>query len=65
MLGTTDPSNSDNLNDGGVVWVGVWTRDVFAIYDNNFFGPWLMIIIKNIILYFIQIRHTDDFPSTN
>ena len=23
-----------------------------------------MIIIKNIILYFIQIRHTDDFPST-
>ena len=23
-----------------------------------------MIIIKTIILYFIQIRHTDDFPST-
>ena len=23
-----------------------------------------MIIIKNIILYFIEIRHTDDFPST-
>ena len=23
-----------------------------------------MIIIKNIILSFIQIRHTDDFPST-
>ena len=23
-----------------------------------------MIIIKNIILYFVQIRHTDDFPST-
>ena len=23
-----------------------------------------MIIIKNSILYFIQIRHTDDFPST-
>ena len=23
-----------------------------------------MIIIKHIILYFIQIRHTDDFPST-
>ena len=23
-----------------------------------------MIIIKIIILYFIQIRHTDDFPST-
>ena len=23
-----------------------------------------MIVIKIIILYFIQIRHTDDFPST-
>ena len=23
-----------------------------------------MIIIKSVILYFIQIRHTDDFPST-
>ena len=23
-----------------------------------------MIIIKIMILYFIQIRHTDDFPST-
>ena len=23
-----------------------------------------MIIIKNIILYFIQIRHTNDFPLT-
>ena len=23
-----------------------------------------MIIIKIIILYFMQIRHTDDFPST-
>ena len=23
-----------------------------------------MIIIKNSILYFIQIRHTDDFPLT-
>ena len=22
-----------------------------------------MIIIKNIILFFLQIRHTDDFPS--
>ena len=23
-----------------------------------------MIIITNIIIYFVQIRHTDDFPST-
>ena len=38
-------------------------RDVFAIYDNNIL-PRLIMIIKIIILYFIQIRHTDDFPST-
>ena len=23
-----------------------------------------MVITRNVILYFIQIRHTDDFPST-
>ena len=39
-------------------------RDVFAIYDNNISPRLIMIIIKNIILYFIQIRYTDDFPST-
>ena len=39
-------------------------RDVFAIYINNIRPRLIMIIIKNIILYFIQIRHTDDFPST-
>ena len=39
-------------------------RDVFAIYDNNIRPRLIMIIIKNIILYFIQIRHTDDLPST-
>ena len=38
--------------------------DVFAIYDNNILPRLIMIIIKVIILYFIQIRHTDDFPST-
>ena len=38
-------------------------RDVFAIYDNNILSRLTMIIIKMIILYFIQIRHTDDFPS--
>ena len=39
--------------------------DVFAIYDNNI-SPSPMIIIKIIILYFIQfqIRHTDNFPPT-
>ena len=39
-------------------------RDVFAIYVNNISPRLIMIIIKIIILYFIQIRHTDDFPST-
>ena len=36
-------------------------RDVFAIYDNDILPKLIMIIIKIIILYFIQIRHTDDF----
>ena len=39
-------------------------RDVFEIYDNNISPRLIIIIIKIIILYFIQIRHTDDFPST-
>ena len=42
----------------------VCVRDVCAIYDNNISPSLLMIIIKIIILYFIQIRHTDDFPPT-
>ena len=36
-------------------------RDVFAIYDNDILPRLIMIIIKIIILYFIQIRHPDDF----
>ena len=36
-------------------------RDVFAIYDNDILPRLIMIIINIIILYFIQIRHTDDF----
>ena len=43
MVGRTDPSNIDNLNGDGGVWVSVCARvcvracvrDVFAIYDNN------------------------------
>ena len=42
----------------------VCVRDVFAIYDDNILPRLIMIIIKIIILYFIRIRHTDDFPST-
>ena len=38
--------------------------DVFEIYDNNILPRLIMIIINIIILYFIQITHTDDFPST-
>ena len=41
----------------------VCVRDVFAIYDENILSRLIMIIIKIIILYFIQIRHTNDFPS--
>ena len=36
-------------------------RDVFAAYDNDILPRLIMIIIKIIIIYFIQIRHTDDF----
>ena len=43
--------------------VNACVRDVFAIYDDNILSRLIMIIIKIIILYFIQIRHTDDFPS--
>ena len=46
------------------VCVRACVRDVFAIYDNNILSRLIIIIIKIIILYFIQIRHTDDFPST-
>ena len=35
-----------------------------VLYDNNISPGLLMIIIKIIILYFIQMRHTDDFPPT-
>ena len=38
-------------------------RDVFAIYDDNILSRLILILIKMIILYVIQIRHTDDFPS--
>ena len=50
---------------GGCVFASVsvcaCVRDVFAIYDNDILPRLIMIIIKIIMLYFIQIRHTDDF----
>ena len=65
------PTNSANLygGDGGVcvcsrMRVHACVRDAFAIYYNNIWPNLIMIIIKIVILYFIQIRHTDDFPST-
>ena len=39
-------------------------RGVFAIYDNNSLPRLIMIIIKIIFLYFIEIAHIDDFPAT-
>ena len=67
-LAGTDPWNSDTATLYAFARVRAHAcacvRDMFAIYDNNILPRLIMIIIKNIILYFIQIRHTDDFPST-
>ena len=71
-LGATDASNLNG--DGGVcvfvcvraracVYARACVRDVFAIYDNNISPRLIIIIIKIIIQYFIQIRHTDDSPQ--
>ena len=69
-LGDTDASNLNG--DGGVcsyacvyasACVSACVRDVFAIYDNNISPRLIMIILKIIILYFIQIRHTGDSPQ--
>ena len=45
------------------VCVRACMRDVFAIYDNNILPSLIMIIIKINFLYFVEIAHTDDFPS--
>ena len=55
--------NVQNLLEiGWPVRLFISMSDVFAIYDDNILSRLIMIIIKIIILYFIQIRHTDDFP---
>ena len=66
MVGRTDTAT---VVGGGVcvrgcerAYVQAYVRDVFAIYDYDILPRLIMIIIKIIILYFIQIRHTDDFP---
>ena len=65
LIGRTDTATV--LGEGGVfasVHVRACMRDVFAICDNDILPRLIMIIIKIIILYFIQIRHTDDFSWT-
>ena len=72
LIGRTDTANSDGRGWGwGCVFASVSVcarvcvhacmRDVFAIYDTDILPRLIMIIIKIIIQYFIQIRHTDDF----
>ena len=72
LIGRTDTANSDGLGGGGVcvfasvsvcarAYMRACVRDVFAIYDNDILPRLIMIIIKISILYFIKIRHTDDF----
>ena len=68
-LGATDSSNLNG--DGGVcvrsrayMHVSACVCDLFAIYDNYISPKLIMIIINFFILYFTQISHTDDFPST-
>ena len=72
MVGRTETANSD-----GRIWgcacacpcprvcacVRPCMRDVFAIYDDNILSRLIMMIIKIIIRYVIQISHTDDLPS--
>ena len=44
-------------------YVHACVRYVFAIYNDNILSRLIMKIITIIILYFTQIRHTDNFPS--
>ena len=71
LIGHTDTVNSDGRGWGcecarlcACACVYACVRDVFAIYDNNILPRLIMIIIKIVFLYFIEIAHTDDFPST-
>ena len=73
MAGRTDTANSDADGRGwgcacarvcACVRVRACVREVFAIYDNNILPRLIMIVIKIIFQYFIEIGQTDDFPST-
>ena len=65
MVGRTDTANSDGRGWGCArACMHACVRDVFAIYDNDILPMLIMIIINIIILYFIQIRHTDVYRSS-
>ena len=67
LIGRTDTATVVGGGSGVCMFASVrvcaraCVHDVFAIYDNDILPRLIMIIIKIIILYFIQIRHTDDF----
>ena len=57
---TPESSNVDTY--GVCVHVCACVRDVFA-YNNNILPRLIMIIIKIIFLYFLEIAHTADSPQ--
>ena len=76
MVGRTEAANSDGRVWGWAcacarmcasvrvpTSVHACVRDVFVIYDDDIVSMLIMIIIKIIILFFIQIIHTGDFSS--
>ena len=66
----TETANSDGGGWGvrlrecvcGRARIHACVHDVFAIFYNNILPR--LIMIKISFLYFIEIAHTDDFPST-
>ena len=60
LIGRTDTANSDGRG-WGCACLRVWACVRVRACDNDILPRLIMIIIKIIILYFIQIRHTDDF----
>ena len=76
VVGRSDPSNSDSQNGDGGGLVCACARasmcalvcvcacvHVFAMYYNNILPRLIMILIKIILRYLIEIAHTDHFPS--
>ena len=68
VVGRTDTANIDGGGWGCaraymLVCMRACVHDLFAVYDNNILPRLIMIILKIISLYFIEIAQTDDFPS--